>query len=56
MDWQVLKVALATNNAVVADGANITVAGLNVLVTPLNGYSAPHTGNIIPIHVYSHHC
>jgi len=42
---QVLKVALATNNAVVADGANITVAGLRVIVTPLNGYSAPHTGN-----------
>lgn len=42
---QVLKVALATNNAVVADGANITVAGYHVTVTPLSGYSAAHTGN-----------
>ena len=41
-----LKVALATNNAVVADGANITVAGLRVTVTSLSGYSALHTGNI----------
>jgi len=37
---------LATNNAVVADGANITVAGLRVTVTSLSGYSALHTGNI----------
>jgi len=46
---QVLKVALATNNAVVADGANITVAGLRVTVTSLSGYSALHTGNIVYI-------
>ena len=43
---QVMKVALTTNNAVVADGANITVAGVRVSVTALSGYSAPHTGKI----------
>ena len=41
---QVLRVALVTNNAVIADGANITVAGVRVTVTALSGYSAPHTG------------
>jgi len=45
---QVLRVALATNNAVVADGANITVSGVRVSVTALSGYSAPHTG--MPTH------
>jgi len=50
---QVLKVALATNNAVVANGANITVAGLQIMVTPLNGYSAPHTGNIVRIYLFT---
>jgi len=54
---QTLKVALATNNAVVADGANITVAGVRVSVTQLSGYSAPHTGNVyllmsLPLSVY----
>ena len=44
-----LNIALATNNAVVADGANITVAGIHITVTPLSGYSAPHTGESVPL-------